>query len=281
MLKFPEMSIAQMEEWIHRGKIAAAVYAALIILTGFIYIVAVLAGGAFGAAFLGLLGIVGGCSLAALAWGGLHLARIATGSASEIGRLHERVDVIESSMELHDAQSDLSAALVDDLSALVAGKLEEARFPRIAQPKAEESDNGSLKLAASPACDIEEAPEGDHAADSDDDHTLDEASRFEAALAAGDLVTCRSIMPVLVAEVDDAKAGAYRALLRRLAKDKSEELRAEFTTLLRAGDFAAALELGVKIETQLPGSRMATDFRTMRPRLKRRITSPERTKAIS
>ena len=244
------------EQWVHRGRIAVAVYAGVIVLTGFVYIVAMLSGGLLGAAFIGLVAMVGGCGLAGLAWGGFWLAQLALKVEENLGVLRRRVDAVESAVELHSAQSSLSATLVDDISALVAGKLEDVPYPRIVKDD-EESDDGAAVGALADAMDAALA------------------DALAGAVAHSDV---DEVAICLDRQVGAAEPGEPQVI----SNEQVHALRAAFAARLRDGDFAAALKSGEEIVARFPRSRMAGDFERIRPHLQRRAgSSPSRAGAMS
>lgn len=160
MLQLASLSEEQRDTWIGRVRVGAIVYAGIVALSGLIFVIATLAGGAFGQAFLGLVATVGGLLVAGLVWGICRYAYAAIEAIEEIRSLHERLDMLESTVELHSAQAGLSATLVDDLSALVAGKLQQARYPRIVS----DEDEGEPDLTEAESAERAEAIEEETAA---------------------------------------------------------------------------------------------------------------------
>ncbi len=147
-----------------------------------------------------------------------------------------------------------------DPAMLVSATLVTARFPRLARFHAVPDGNEMPGANVQPGIGVEI---GRPAAG------LDEA-RFEAALAAGQLRTARTIARTLRAQWGPRRFAVVERRLDALAQATAKRLRARFGDLVRTRQFEDALRLGEQIAELFPGSVMERDFRSLRPVLQTR-----------
>lgn len=154
-----------------------------------------------------------------------------------------------------------------DLASITAASLEEARFPRLARPKAahaairiEEVETAVAPLAAS-------ASDGHGAA------VRQALSLWNDSLAKGDVASCREALAVLRPLVDAETADSLIGKLDALAHRREQSWRVAFAKHVRGLDYRAALAVGEEMVKHLPGQSVAQDFERLRPLLLDRLDS--------
>lgn len=132
LLRFEDWVARQAERlplWAARAALAAAGVSLLAMLSLLIA----------GHGFMALWTLLIACVAALSAAGGYQRRDVAESLAQQAQELLElrcRLDVLEPTVELHSAQANLSATLVDDLSHVIEGRLAPQSFPRLVMPKA-------------------------------------------------------------------------------------------------------------------------------------------------
>ena len=255
------ISETQADKRIRQGRAIVVGFTALSTLVGYGFIVAKLVAAEYSLALIGLVATLAACGVGAVAWGGLRLARLAVSIANNLERIRYRLDMLEATVELHDAEADLGAS---------SGDSAPAKFPRIV---GESRKSGAEGPSAARSGD--DAAPGRAADSPSAGSTENGESQFQTALEAGDLRTCRRVWSRLQAGLDEDRVAALEEQLARLKEEKSRTLREEFASLVRNRDFKTAMRKGEEIVELFPDSRMTVDYKSILPHLQRRERQAE------
>jgi hypothetical protein len=219
----------------HRMAAVAGAFGAVALLLAGILLLT----GHFAGALVSVLLTGVSITAASTAWRNMSLADTVAQYADELGELRARLDILEPTVELQSAQSNLSATLMDDLASVIEDRLPERSFPRLLFSK-----SGGVAQEAS----VESATEDEQYEEMLED--LESESIDPDPIETEPLPLRRSVV-----EAHDTPS-----------------LRAAFSASIRAADFAAALTHGQQIVSSAPNSRMAADFLALRPYLEHRAS---------
>ena len=98
---------------------------------------------------------------------------------------------------------------------------------------------------------------------------------WKAAMAQGDLATCRGVFAALVDTSEPSVILPLSEQLAQLTEQTRMGLRVAFAERVREGDAAGAILVGEQIVALFPKQSIAAEFQRLRPHLIRRLRPPE------
>ena len=246
-------------------------------------------------AFLGFLIISAALAFAAALTVVLRLAIRMSAIGESLEEVRKQLEGIEQAGKVQELAAvepgdpttqilNLAAIGPGDPSALTAGLLEQARFPRIAPAVVEGSSAGGTDRRFDRSANTRVKGRAAGVAGPSEDGSMPTGKSGTAgrdllrvwggALRESDLATCREVLANLV---DTAELTSQ---LDDLSERTECCLRAAFAECVRKRDYTTALAVGGRIRELFPDRRIARDFERVRPYLQDRASAAEEIAAL-
>ncbi len=250
--------------WMRNAHVAVYAFMSVCALSGLCYMFHSAFAGQVFPAVAGALVAIGGVTLGCLALVAVRFGAVLVARTERIEHLVTRVEALESALEVQGVTVDLLQTGAGDPEKLVAANVPDDGFPRLARPE-----------PANPPAQPTTVSSDDAGRCSREEH------QWQVAYQSGDIATCRRVLHHLRQLLKPERITSLEEGLRAMSRTKAVQLREDFASRVRSRNYAAALTTGEQIAELFPGSALACEFKTLRPRLLERVEQRKGTQPAS